>query len=154
MSVTKDVAAHWTGGCQCGAVRYQLLMPPEHACICHCRMCQKASGQAFMAFVTVRREDLRWTRGRPSTFVSSNIAERNFCSACGTPLTYHRLESGTIAVTIGSLDAPEAARPLEQFGIESELSWTNGLAALPAKRTEDWMREYGIAHINNHQYSD
>jgi hypothetical protein len=59
-----------------------------------------------MAFARVRREDLRWTGGSPSTFVSSNIAERNFCSTCGTPLTYHRVGSGGIAVTIGSLDAP------------------------------------------------
>jgi len=95
-----------------------------------------------MAFASVRREDLRWTRGSPSTFVSSNVAERNFCSACGTPLTYHRVNSGSIAVTIGSLDAPEAVRPIEQFGIESELSWISGLRALPAKRIEDWKREY------------
>jgi len=142
MTVIKEDAAEWTGGCQCGAVRYQLLTPPEHACLCHCRMCQRASGQPFMAFASVRREDLRWTRGSPSTFVSSNVAERNFCSACGTPLTYHRVKSGSIAVTIGSLDAPEAVRPIEQFGIESELSWISGLRALPAKRTEDWKREY------------
>jgi hypothetical protein len=106
-----------------------------------------------MAFASVRREDLLWTCGRPSTFVSSNVAERNFCGACGTPLTYHRVDSGSIAVTIGSLDAPGAVRPVEQFGIESELSWTSGLGALPAKCTEDWMREYGIPHIDSHQYS-
>jgi len=133
MTVIKEDAVEWTGGCQCGAVRYQLLTPPEHACLCHCRMCQKASGQPFMAFATVRREDLRWTRGSPSTFVSSNIAERDFCSACGTPLTYHRIESGSIAVTIGSLDVPEAVRPIEQFGAESQLSWIAGLGALPGK---------------------
>jgi hypothetical protein len=106
-----------------------------------------------MAFASVRRKDLRWTRGRPSTFVSSNIAERHFCSACGTPLTWLRAESGSIAVTIGSLDAPEAVCPVEQFGIESELSWTSELRALPAKCTEDWMRDYGILHIDSHQYS-
>ena len=152
MTVIKQDAAEWTGGCQCGAVRYQLLTPPEHACICHCRMCQRASGQPFMAFVSIAPENLRWTRGRPSSFVSSNIAERNFCSACGTPLTWHRAESGIIAVTIGSLDAPEAARPVEQFGTESELSWIKELRALPAKRIEDWMHEQGIQHIDSHQY--
>jgi hypothetical protein len=62
------------------------------------------------------------------------------------------VESGSIAVTIGSLDAPEAVRPIEQFGIESELSWISGLRALPAKRTEDWKREYSILHIDSHQY--
>ena len=49
---------------------------------------------------------------------------------------------------IGSLDDPEAARPTEQFGIESELSWTADLKALAAKRTEDWMRENGVAQID------
>lgn len=68
------------------------------------------------------------------------------------PLTYHRVESGSIAVTIGSLDTPEAVRPIEQFGIESELSWISGLRALPAKRTEDWKREYSILNIDSHQY--
>ena len=83
--------------------------------------------------------------------MSSNVAERNFCNACGTPLTYHRVDSGSIAVTIGSLDDPEAARPIEQFGVESELSWTRVFRSLPGKCTEDWMREYGTAHIDSHQ---
>jgi len=143
----------WTGGCQCGAVRYQLLTPPEEASICHCRMCRRASGQPFIALARVRLEDLRWTRGRPSIFRSSNIVERGFCNACGTPLTYRRLEAGTVSVTIGSLDDPEPARPVLQFGIESKLSWTGSLDALPVKRTEDWMRENAIAHIESRQYA-
>jgi hypothetical protein len=153
MTGIKEHAAEWTGGCQCGAVRYQLLTPPEHACICHCRMCQRTSGQPFMAFASVKRENLRWTRGSPATFVSSNIAERNFCSGCGTPLTYHRVASGSIGVTIGSLDTPDAVRPIEQFGAESALSWLDGLRALPAKRTDAWRREHSIPHIDSRQYS-
>jgi hypothetical protein len=143
----------WTGGCQCGAVRYRLLTPPEHASICHCRMCQRASGQPFMAFARVEHENLRWTRGSPSVFRSSNIVERGFCNACGTPLTYRRVESRTVSVTIGSLDDPESARPVLQFGIEGKLSWSGGLDTLPGKRTEDWRRETGIAHIESRQYA-
>jgi hypothetical protein len=143
----------WTGGCQCGAVRYRLLTPPEHASICHCRMCQRASGQLFMALARVKHENLRWTRGQPSIFRSSDIVERGFCNACGTPLTYRRVESRSISVTIGSLDDPEAARPVLQFGIEGKLSWTGELDALPTKRTEDWMRENSIAHIESRQYT-
>jgi hypothetical protein len=152
MSDSERRPTEWTGGCQCGAVRYRLLTTPEHACICHCRMCQRASGQPFMAFASVKYEDLRWTRWHPSTFISSNIAVRNFCSACGTPLTYHRVESGSIGVTIGSLDDPQSVRPVQQFGNESEVSWTAGLSALPTIRTEDWMRENGITYIDSRQY--
>jgi len=38
-----------TGGCQCGALRYEWLEKPAHSSVCYCRMCQKASGQPFMA---------------------------------------------------------------------------------------------------------
>jgi hypothetical protein len=141
----------WTGGCQCGAVRYQLLGPPEHVSICHCGMCRRACGQPFMTFARVRNENLRWTRGRPSTFRSSNIAERGFCSACGTPLTYRRVETNTVSVTIGSLDDPEPARPELQFGIEGKLSWTGALDGLPVMRTDEWMRENNIARIDSRQ---
>lgn len=153
MGATKQHTTEWTGGCQCGAVRYQLLGPPEHASICHCRMCQRASGQPFMAFARVNSEKLRWTRGAPSIFRSSNIVERGFCNACGTPLTYRRVESNTVSVTIGSLDDPERVRPVLQFGIEGKLAWTGALDALPVKRTEDWMRENRIAHIASRQYA-
>ena len=148
-----DRTTAWTGGCQCGAVRYQLLTPPEHASICHCRMCQRACGQPFMTFARVKKENLRWTRGNPSIFRSSNIAERGFCNCCGTPLTYRGLESNTVSVTIGSLDDPEPARPVLQFGIEGKLAWTGDLGRLPTKRTEDWMRENRIAHIDSRQYA-
>jgi hypothetical protein len=144
----------WTGGCQCGAVRYQLLGPPDHASICHCRMCRRASGQPFMAFARVKHENLRWTQGRPSIFQSSNVAERGFCSACGTPLTYRHVGSGNISVTIGSLDDPEPARPVLQFGIEGRLSWFGELDGLPAQRTEDWMRDNDIARVDSRQYGD
>ena len=150
--VKNERAIEWTGGCQCGAVRYQLLTPPDHASICHCRMCQRACGQPFMTFARVSKENLRWTRGSPSVFRSSNIVERGFCSACGTPLSYRRVESDTVSVTICSLDDPEPARPVLQFGVEGKLSWTGALDGLPTERTEDWMRENNIAHIESRQH--
>ena len=51
------------GGCQCGAVRYRLEAKPKATSICHCRMCQKASGGPFAAFGGVRLGRLVWTRG-------------------------------------------------------------------------------------------
>ena len=111
-----------TGGCQCGAVRYELMEPPVRACICHCRMCQKASGQPFMAFATVKQEHLNWTRGTPGVFQSSNVAQRGFCKDCGTPLTF-KFEGDEINVTTGSLDDPTAAPPTVQYGVESAIAW-------------------------------
>src|SRR4051794_30937881 len=69
------------GGCQCGAVRYVLRATPVKPCICHCRMCQKAMGNLFGAFAGVPYADFEVTRGDPSSFRSSDLAER-LCQQC------------------------------------------------------------------------
>lgn len=143
-----------TGGCQCGAVRYEWTEPPKHASVCYCRMCQKASGQPFMAFAGGRREHLRFTAGAPAVFRSSNLAERGFCAACGTPLTYAFDGTGRISVTMGSLDDPEAVRPQHQYGIESKVAWFDDILALPARRTEEWLPADRAAGMVNRQHPD
>jgi hypothetical protein len=127
----------YTGGCQCGAVRYAFSGEPVDPHICHCRMCQKAFGGFFAPLAGVPLGDLAWLRGAPSYFHSSNIAERGFCASCGTPLTFRYLDSDLINVSIGSLDRPGEVRPVKQYGTESRLPWFGDLAALPGTRTED-----------------
>ena len=73
-----------------------------------------------------KNEHLAWTRGAPSFFRSSNLAERGFCQDCGTPLTYAFDGTGRISVTINRLDDPEAMPPDKQYGIESKVSWFDG----------------------------
>jgi hypothetical protein len=153
MSAT-STPARLTGGCQCGAVRYQWVEPPQYASVCYCRMCQKASGQPFMALTGGKRETLRFTRGAPSIFKSSDKGERGFCNKCGTPLTYRFEGTGNISVTMNSLDDPEAMRPSKQYGVESKVSWCDTIGALPAERTETWMRQAGVAGIASHQHPD
>jgi hypothetical protein len=120
-----------TGGCQCGAIRYRLVAAPAGENICHCRMCQKASGGPFMAFAGVAVADLVWTRGLPKVFASSTVAERGFCAECGTPLTYRLRDRDRVSVTIGSLDRPSEVRPQVQYGVESKVAWLDAIADLP-----------------------
>jgi hypothetical protein len=138
-----------TGGCQCGAVRYQWTTKPGHASVCYCRMCQKASGQPMMGFTGGKKEHLVWTRGQPAIFQSSNLAERGFCRDCGTPLTYAFEGTGRISVTINSLDDPETMPPEKQYGTESKVSWFDGIQALPGQRTEEWMQGRAANLVNN-----
>lgn len=124
-----------TGGCQCGAVRYALFAAPERTHLCHCRMCQRAMGNAFAALAPVRKTDIAWTCGVPAMFRSSPVAERGFCSACGTPLSFGYLESEWIDVTLGSLDEPERVAPEFHYGVESRLTWLDRLDRLPREET-------------------
>jgi hypothetical protein len=131
------MAAVLSGGCQCGAVRYALAAMPQAASLCHCRMCQKASGGPFGAFATVPQTAFAWTRGDPPAWRSSSAAERHFCPACGTPLTFRYVDKPTISVTIGSLDHPERVPPTRSLGLEARLPWMTGavLDALPGSQT-------------------
>ncbi len=148
-----EPAAGLAGGCQCGAVRYRLMAEPTGVNVCHCRMCQKASGGPFMTFGGVRLNRLVWTRGAPKIFASSSIAERGFCPECGTPLTYRMFERDRISVTLGSLDQPAAVAPTIQFGVESKLAWLEGALALPEQKTGDWLK-LDDAAVGNRQHPD
>jgi hypothetical protein len=147
-------AAPLAGGCQCGAVRYRLVAEPTGANICHCRMCQKASGGPFMAFAGVRLSEFVVTSGAIATFSSSDIAERGFCARCGTPLTYRGLGSDRVSVTLGSLDDPGAVAPESQLGVESRVGWLVGSLSLPEIRTDRWLAKKKIAAVDNHQHPD
>jgi hypothetical protein len=92
----------YTGGCQCGAVRFRIEGTLGEASICHCRMCQKAFGNFFAPLVDARHEDLAWTRGKPSYYASSDVVDRGFCSRCGTPLVFAYRDYPLIGLAIGA----------------------------------------------------
>lgn len=128
---SKRIEGKWTGGCQCGAVRYRLTARLDNAHICHCRMCQKQVGGPFMALVASLREDFSWTRGKPAMFKSSAHVDRGFCADCGTPLTYDETTSPHVNFSIGSFDDPATIAPNGQVGTESRMPWFADLADLP-----------------------
>ena len=116
----------FTGGCQCGAVRFEAGRLGRSS-ICHCRMCQKATGGFFGPYVDVF--DFTWTNGPPQYFQSSQAVKRGFCAACGTPLSFEM--GGDVGVSIGALDDPEAAPPTTQLIWPAKLSYADRLADLP-----------------------
>src|SRR3546814_10907734 len=81
-----------SGGCQCGAVRYHVTAVLDTSHICHCRMCQKAAGNFFIALIGVPRDAIDGTRGTPAWFNSSDKAARGFCRDCGTRSEEHTSE--------------------------------------------------------------
>ncbi|PSJ61265.1 GFA family protein [Pseudaminobacter soli (ex Li et al. 2025)] len=125
----------YTGGCQCGAVRFRVEGALGNASVCHCRMCQKASGGFYAPLVSVRGASLEWTRGEPSKFRSSNHVERGFCSNCGTPLTYEAPDG--VALMIGTFDDPEEIAPVIQWGVEAKLPYVDNVPNLPGVATMD-----------------
>ncbi len=127
----------FTGGCQCGAVRYRLdVAVLEKPHVCHCRMCQKATGGLFAALAGAPKNRVVWLRSDPAFYASSNLAQRGYCRDCGTPLTFtYDDPKARLYVTIGSLDDPEAAAIEIQYGLESKLSWVRFCEDVPGEAT-------------------
>jgi hypothetical protein len=143
-----------TGGCQCGAVRYALYAEPTNPHVCHCRMCQKASGTYFAPFAGVPPRDFAWVKGAPAVFKSSEAAERGFCRDCGTPLSFRFLDKDRISVSLGSLDDPSRVVPAKQYGVESRLPFVATLTNLPGTTTEDDVAAQGRSLPKSRQYPD
>jgi hypothetical protein len=139
-----------TGGCQCGAVRFRAEALGE-ASICHCRMCQKATGGLFGPYVAL--DGLAWTRGERRRFQSSNKVWRGFCEACGTPLTWEHV-AGLVSVTIGALDDPAAVQVTEQLGSASKLPWVDDLPELPVHEPTEPRAAAHLASIASLQHPD
>lgn len=139
-----------TGGCQCGAIRFRAEALGE-ASVCHCRMCQKATGGLFGPYVAL--EGLQWTRGERARFQSSNKVWRGFCAACGTPLTFEHV-GGSMSVMVGALDDPAAVRMSEQLGSPSKIAWVDDLATLPVHEPTETKAAAYLASIVSLQHPD
>ena len=143
-----------TGGCQCGAIRFAVSAAPTRVSICHCRMCQKATGSPFASLADVPNENFAWTRDAPAAFKSSSIAERDFCAKCGTPLSYRRIDGPNIEIMTGTFDRPDRVVPTRQFGSESRLGWVGNVSNLPSKTTAQNYGPDKMASVFSYQHPD
>lgn len=143
-----------TGGCQCGAVRFRIEGAPVKVGVCHCRMCQKATGGPFGIFAVAATENFRWTRGAPAGWQSSSRAVREFCGACGTPLTFRETGRAFVDVLVGCFDEPARVPPTYEVGREGKLDWIARLTTLPGKTTLENMGAERLAAIVSFQHPD
>jgi hypothetical protein len=126
------------GGCFCAFVRFAAVGTPSHETSCHCSVCRRTSGAAFVTWFTVASDDFRFTAGEPASFRSSDHGTRSFCPRCGTPLTFRSSRfPGEVDVTTCSLDDPERLPPRDHTRTRSKLSWVkldDGLPSFPDER--------------------
>ena len=126
------------GGCFCGAVRYSIAVPPRWVAHCHCSMCRRAHGAAFVTWVGNLRENFRLESGDAaiSTFRSSGAAQRHFCARCGSMLFFESTNwPEEFHVTLASLDAADGLEPTANVYWNNRVAW--GDASRPHLKTID-----------------
>jgi hypothetical protein len=108
-----------SGGCSCGAVRFQVRGDPVRTGVCHCTTCRKETGSVIMAFAVWPKDSFEVT-GK-----TRGWKNRQFCPACGSRLFEASDESDEVEIKLGSLDdAPTGLAPVYEL-------WT--------KRREPWL---------------
>ncbi len=117
-----------SGGCLCGAVRYEACPIENSAYYCHCRDCQIGSASAFTVAVFTKESDFRVLSGELTSYEktvdSGRKLRRLFCASCGTPLCWTGEGfPDVVLVSLSSLDDPEAYQPVHEGWTNSAVSW-------------------------------
>ena len=110
-----NIGKRYTGGCLCGALRYEAEGEPSLMGHCYCADCRKASGSGFILFMGFPSSAVRFsgeTRQFRSKAANGNIAVRNFCPVCGGLVFGGEVgKDKSHTIYAGSLDDPPAIRP-------------------------------------------
>ena len=130
--------AEITGGCFCGAVRYRVSATTRDVSHCHCSICRRTTGAPFVTWATFPAATFAFTAGTPAELRATPRAVRQLCAACGTALTFRETaRPGSVDVTVGSMDHPDAMVPAAHIWTSSQLAWLNLGDDLPRHAGED-----------------
>ncbi len=129
----------FTGGCVCGAVRYEVNAAPLLMFKCHCRDCQRVTGGAFVPGLLVPAAAFRLTKGKLKYHFTPRLAggqhKRGFCADCGSRITGGENEGSPqqpfVGITAGSLDDPGWFQAQMDFFISDAQPWDLMDATLP-----------------------
>jgi hypothetical protein len=124
-----------TGGCRCGAVRYQARADDltRHG-LCHCEDCRRSAGAPAVAWLAVPKDGFSVTQGEATRWDGTHGAERYFCGRCGTGLYYlnEAVLPGIADIQSATLDDPHAHAPAVQIQCAERLGYMAQLDELPA----------------------
>lgn len=122
-----------TGGCHCGAIRYQVSGTPQHVALCHCKDCRRSAGAPMVSWAAFAEEELKVTAGEPRMFNSSGETWRSFCGDCGTGLFYRNQTflPGIVDIQSATLDDPDALPADAHIQTAERIKWMEAAHTLP-----------------------
>jgi hypothetical protein len=123
-----------TGGCHCGAVRYEAEGEALTHALCHCSDCRRSAGAPMVAWTMYRLDAVKVTKGAVKVYASSEHGRRHFCPDCGTGLFYTNVEMlpGIIDIQSATYDDPNAVPVRAHIQVAERIGWMERAHELPA----------------------
>ena len=127
------------GSCLCGAVAFRWSAPSRWCSHCHCHLCQRAHGAAFVTWIGIEAADCLIEGGDAlSWYASSADSERGFCSNCGSTLFFRSQRwPGELHVALANVDSEADLAPAAHTYWESHVPWFPFADDLPRSNGED-----------------
>jgi hypothetical protein len=122
------------GECLCGAVRFEVPLPTRFCVHCHCSMCRRNHGAAFVTWLGVPNRQFRIVAGESllSRYRSSDQGQRSFCSRCGTSLfCVLDRDAETIDIPLGTMNGAIDRPPEAHVFFDSHVEWVAIADQLP-----------------------
>jgi hypothetical protein len=116
----------FTGKCLCGAVRFEVTPPTKWCAHCHCSLCRRAHGAAFVTWFGVERSNFKLASGSDvvSWYQSSREARRGFCSRCGSTMFFESQRwPDEVHITLAHMDGAIDRSPTAHVFYDSHVDW-------------------------------
>ena len=116
----------FSGGCLCGAVRFEVTPPTKWCAHCHCSLCRRAHGAAFVTWVGVEKANFELVSGggEISWYQSTPEARRGFCTACGSTLLFEGERwSDEVHIALAAMDGPIDRSPQAHVFYDAYVDW-------------------------------
>jgi hypothetical protein len=122
-----------TGGCHCGAIRYEVAGEMLVHALCHCTDCRRHAGAPMVGWAMYPLDTVKVTRGEPKVYASSEHGRRHFCADCGTGLFYinESVMPGIIDIQSATSDDPDAIPATAHIQIADRIKWMERAHELP-----------------------
>lgn len=114
------------GGCQCGAIRYEITQDLMGSGVCHCRACQYSTGGGPNSVALAPKAGFKVLKGEPKRYARSGSSGAEvaqvFCGDCGSPL-WSEAAFPFLPVKAGSLDDPSVLEPAIHLWTSKAQPW-------------------------------
>ena len=120
------------GGCHCKTIRFKSEEETFWVGACYCIDCRKISGAPYVVWAMYNTESIKFLKGVPKKYSSSENVNRSFCENCGSSLSYqYKAKPEKIGIPVGSFDNAKNFQIKKHIWISQKLPWIHITDDLP-----------------------